>query len=222
MPDEPNYLAQAFKSQYNLIGLATALGFAVVSGTWLPLLVAAGVEMIALPLVSGNSRFQRLVKARESEEKIQQKEQRAQLEASEMLRFLADVERVRYRQLEHQAQEIRNNYAGLDATSRMLVDELEGKLGFLLSFYLRMRHSMSRYERYFSTTDPERMQERISMLDHEIANGSPRVKEVKTRTRLVLEKRMERYRKALENKQLIDAQTETVQEVLQLLRDQSY
>ena len=222
MPDEPNYLAQAFKSQYNLIGLATALGFAVVSGTWLPLLVAAGVEMIALPLVSGNGRFQRLVKARESEEKIQQKEQRAQLEASEMLRFLADVERVRYRQLEHQAQEIRNNYAGLDATSRMLVDELEGKLGFLLSFYLRMRHSMSRYERYFSTTDPERMQERISMLDHEIANGSPRVKEVKTRTRLVLEKRMERYRKALENKQLIDAQTETVQEVLQLLRDQSY
>jgi uncharacterized protein (DUF1778 family) len=139
-----------------------------------------------------------------------------------MLRYLPDPERVRYRQLEHQAQEIRNNYAGLDATSRMLVDELEGKLGFLLSFYLRMRHSLSRYDRYFSTTDPERMQERIAMLDHEIATGSARVKEVKTRTKLVLEKRMERYHKALENKQLIDAQTETVQEVLQLLRDQSY
>jgi hypothetical protein len=222
LPDEPNYLAHAFKSQYNLIGLATALGFAVVSGTLLPLLVAAGIEMIALPLVSGNGRFQRLVKARESDEKSQAQEQRAQLEASEMLRFLADSERVRYRQLEHQAQEIRNNYAGLDATSRMLVDELEGKLGFLLSFYLRMRHSLSRYDRYFSTTDPERMQERMAMLDHEIADGAPRVKEVKTRTRQVLEKRMERYRKALENKQLIDAQTETVQEVLQLLRDQSY
>jgi hypothetical protein len=222
LPEEPNYLAQAFKSQYNVIGLVTALGFAVVSGTWLPLLVAAGVEMIALPLVSGNPRFQRLVKARESQEKTQQKEQRAQLEVSEMLRFLPDPERVRYRQLEHQAQEIRNNYAGLDATSRMLVDELEGKLGFLLNFYLRMRHSLSRYDRYFSTTDPERMQERIAMLEHEIANGSARVKEVKTRTKLVLEKRMERYGKALENKQLIDAQTETVQEVLQLLRDQSY
>lgn len=222
MADEPNYLASAFKSQYNLIGLATALGFAVVSGTWLPLLVAAGVEMIALPLVSGNGRFQRLVKARESQEKTQAKEQKAQLEVSEMLRFLPDPERVRYRQLEHQAQEIRNNYAGLDATSRLLVDELEGKLGFLLSFYLRMRHSLSRYDRYFSTTDPDRMQERIAMLDHEIANGTARVKEVKTRTKQVLEKRMERYHKALENKQLIDAQTETVQEVLQLLRDQSY
>jgi hypothetical protein len=222
LADEPNYLAKAFKSQYNIIGLVTAAGFAVVSGTWLPLLIAAGVEMIALPLVSGNERFQRLVKARESDEKTQAKEQRAQLEVSEMLRFLPDPERVRYRQLEHQAQEIRNNYAGLDATSRMLVDELEGKLGFLLSFYLRMRHSLSRYDRYFSTTDPERMQERIAMLDHEIETGSAKVKEVKTRTKLVLEKRMERYAKALENKQLIDAQTETVQEVLQLLRDQSY
>ena len=222
MPEDPNYLAHAFKSQYNIIGLVTAFGFAVVSGTWLPLLVAAGVEMIALPLVSGNGRFQRLVKARESQEKTQAREEKAQYEVSEMLRFLPDPERVRYRQLEHQAQEIRNNYAGLDATSRMLVDELEGKLGFLLNFYLRMRHSLSRYDRYFSTTDPERMQERIAMLDHEIANGSARVKEVKTRTKLVLEKRMERYQKALENKQLIDAQTETVQEVLQLLRDQSY
>ena len=33
---------------------------------------------------------------------------------------------------------------------------------------------------------------------------------------------MERYQKALENMNLVDAQTETVQEVLQLLRDQSY
>ena len=222
MPEDPNYLAQAFKSQYNVIGLVTAIGFAVVSGSWLPMLVAAGIEMIALPLVSGHPRFQRLVKARDSQEKTEAQEQRMQLEVSEMLRFLPDAERVRYRQLEHQAQEIRTNYSGLDATSRMLVDELEGKLGFLLSFYLRMRHSMSRYDRYFSTTDPEKMQERIAMLDHEIATGSERVKEVKTRTRQVLEKRMERYRKALDNKQLIDAQTETVQEVVQLLRDQSY
>ena len=222
MPEEPNYFAQAFKSQYNVIGLATALGFAVISGTWLPMLVAAGVEMMVLPLVSGNERFRRLVKARESQEKVQQKEQRQQLEVSEMLRFLPDPERIRYRQLEQQAQEIRHNYAGLDDTSRLLVDDLESKLGFLLSFYLRMRHSLARYDRYFETTDPERMQERIAMLEHEIAQGSARVKEVKTRTKTVLEKRMERYQKALENMHLVDAQTETVQEVLQLLRDQSY
>jgi hypothetical protein len=85
-----------------------------------------------------------------------------------------------------------------------------------------MRHSIACYQRYFSTTDPEKLHERLYMLEQEIASSPERVKEIKTRTKAVLEKRMERYHKALENKQLIDAQTETVQEVLQLLRDQSY
>jgi hypothetical protein len=48
------------------------------------------------------------------------------------------------------------------------------------------------------------------------------VQQIKARTRIVLEKRLERYQKAMENRQLVEAQTETVEEVLQLLRDQSY
>ena len=120
------------------------------------------------------------------------------------------------------AAEIRRNYQGLDASSRMLLDELIQKLDFLLSFYLRMRSSVSRYEAYFSTTDPDRIEERIAMLDHEIERGPQRIQPIKAKTKAVLEKRLVRYKKALENKQLIDAQTETVLEVLQLLRDQSY
>jgi hypothetical protein len=79
-----------------------------------------------------------------------------------------------------------------------------------------------RYHAYFSTTDPERIQERIAMLEHEMATGPERVQQIKARTRLVLQKRLDRYQKALENRQLVEAQTETVEEVLQLLRDQSY
>ena len=60
------------------------------------------------------------------------------------------------------------------------------------------------------------------MIEHEMKEAPERLRQIKTRTRDVLVKRLARYEKALENKQLIDAQTETVQEVLQLLRDQSY
>jgi hypothetical protein len=222
LPEEPNFLSHAFKSQYNLIGLGTAVGFSILSGTFLPLLIAAGIELVALPLVSGSSRFQRLVRARQIEESARAREEKTQAQTTEMLRVLDDFERGRYRQLEGLAHEMRHNYRGLDSTSRVLVDELEGKLDFLLSFYLRMRHSIARYQHYFSTTDPEKLQERLFMLEQEIESAPERVKEIKTRTKAVLGKRMERYQKALENKQLIDAQTETVQEVLQLLRDQSY
>src|SRR5262249_39713477 len=77
-------------------------------------------------------------------------------------------------------------------------------------------------ESYFATTDPKRIEQRIRGLEREAEEGPARIKEVKVRTRNVLEKRLARYKKAEENRQLVDAQAETVQEVLQLLRDQSY
>ena len=222
MADEPNYLTAAFKSQYNLIGLGTAVGFSILSMNPLPLLLAAGVELMVLPLVAGNGRFQRLIRARLSQDKVEEQQEKVQIEATEMLRQLSDYERGRYRQLQGLAQEIRQNYNALDSTSQMLLTDLAGKLDFLLSFYLRMRSSLCRYDRYFATTSAEQIQERLAMLEHEMATAPPRVQQVTVRTKAVLEKRLQRFSKALENKHLIDAQTETVQEVLQLLRDQSY
>ena len=220
--EEPNFLAHAFKSQYNLIGLVTAAGFAALSGSLFPVVFAAGVELIVLPLVSGNTRFQRLVRARVSQDEDQAVAQRTQKEAWEMLKDLPGPEQQRYRALQGLAADIRQNYKALDSTSQMLVEELVRKLDFLLAFYLRMRYSLMRYHDYFSTTDPERIQERMAMLEHEMTAGPERIQQIKARTRLVLEKRLERYQKALENRQLVEAQTETVEEVLQLLRDQSF
>jgi hypothetical protein len=214
--DEPNYLVQAFKSQYNLIGLGTAIGFAVLSGSLFPLLLAAGVELTVLPLLERYQRYQR-ARSLESE-----KRHRKQTEISDMLRALSPGERERYNQLQTLAGEIRENYKGLDSSSRMLLDELVGKLEFLLAFYLRMRYSVVRYEAYFATTQPDAIRQRIAVLEKEMPSGPERVQQIKAKTKAVLEKRLVRYEKALENKQLIEAQTETVQEVLQLLRDQSF
>jgi len=144
------------------------------------------------------------------------------MESSEMLQYMPEVERTRYRTLQALTNEIRQNYKGMDSSSQMLLEQLVEKLDFLLSFYLRMRYSLTRYHNYFNSTDPERIQERIAMLEHEMKSGPERVQQIKARTRSVLEKRLDRYKKAVENRDLIDAQTETVQEVLQLLRDQSY
>jgi hypothetical protein len=220
--EEPNYLAHAFKSQYNLIGLGTAVGFAVLAASGLPLLLALGVELAVLPLVAGSERFQRLVRARLLSEERTEKEQKKQVESAEMLRALPDTERTRYRGLETLTAEIRENYKGLDASSRVLLDELVQKLDFLLGFYLRMRYSVSRYDGYFATTDDGRIQHRIAALEREMKEGPERIQQIKARTKSVLEKRLERYSKAVENRQLVDAQTETVLEVMQLLRDQSF
>jgi hypothetical protein len=220
--DEPNYLWHAFKLQYNVIGLCTALGFAILSGSMLPLIVAAGVEMVVLPMLAGNPRFQNVVKAEHLTDERAAQQVRKQVEVSEMLRGLPEGERRNYQEMIRLTGEIKENYKALDSSSQVLLEELVTKLDALMSFYLRMRYSLSRYDNYFASTDKERIEERIAMLEHEMASGPERIQQIKAKTKAVLEKRLERYGKALENKQLIEAQTEAVQEALQLLRDQSY
>lgn len=222
MPEEPNYLSQVFKSQYNLISLGTAIGFALLSANPLPVLLVLGAQMIVLPLVAGSERYQRAIKAKMLEDEKQEKQANRRLESSEMLRALSDPERHRYRGLETLAAEIRENYQSLDASSQSLLDEVVSKLDFLIAFYLRMRYSVARYEAYFQTTDPERIRHRLASLEREMSQGPERVRAIKAKTTSVLRKRLERYEKALENRQLVDAQTETVLEVMQLLRDQSF
>ena len=214
--DEKNPLLEALKSDVNLIALGTAVGFAVLSGSFLPLLLAAGLEIACLPLLERYHRYQR-AKDIEAE-----RERRKETEVSDMLLSMPEVERQHYRELQSLAAEIRRNYQTMTSTSQVLLSQLSDKLDVLLSFYLRMRHSLSRYGAYFRTTSPERIQERMAMLEHEMAKGPERVQQVKARTRAVLAKRLERYHKAIENRELIAAQTETIQEVLHLLRDQSY
>src|ERR1022692_3581815 len=58
-----NYLKEAFHWQYNKIALVGAVAFAVVSGSALPLLLGAGLELMYLSTVPTNSRFQRLVRS---------------------------------------------------------------------------------------------------------------------------------------------------------------
>lgn len=214
--EEPNYLVEAFKSQYNVIGLGTALGFAILSGSFLPMLIAAGLELTLLPFAERFSRYKR------ARDRDQAEKQRKATEVSDMLHALTHEERQRYHTLEVLAGEIRTNYKGLDSSSQVLLDDLVRKLDFLLAFYLRMRYSLMRYVSYFATTDPDEMRYRASELEKEMGSGPERVRAIKARTRAVLLKRLERYGKAHENKLLIEAQTETVQEVLRLLRDQSY
>src|SRR5215470_1308807 len=61
--DNTNFVKEALKWQYNWIGLAGAAAFALVSGTGLPLILAAGLELIYISVVPQSSRFRRMVRS---------------------------------------------------------------------------------------------------------------------------------------------------------------
>src|SRR3989442_7348418 len=59
-PDKINYVREAFHLQYNWIALAGAGAFALISGSFLPIILAGGVELMYLAMVPHNLRVQRL------------------------------------------------------------------------------------------------------------------------------------------------------------------
>ena len=61
--NQTDYVKAALQWQYNWIGLAGAAAFALVSGTGLPLVLAAGLELMYVALVPQSSRFRRLVRS---------------------------------------------------------------------------------------------------------------------------------------------------------------
>ncbi len=214
---EFDYVRAALKWQYNWIGLAGAAAFALVSGTGLPLVLAAGMELIYVSLVPRSSAFRRLVRS------WQYAEQKRSLEMklSTMWRELPPDMRKRYEELCHVCREIRQNYGRLSSTSQMFVQQMEDRLQGLPQAYLRLLYSVFQHRDYLRTLDPGEVKRDIDQLQKTLESELPKVQEINRRRIEILEKRLEKFENIRENCRVIDAQCKAVEDVLELIRDQS-
>src|SRR5437660_8034575 len=128
---EINYAKEAAKLQYNWITLAGITGFALVSGSALPLLLGAGLELMYLSLVPQNSRFQRLVRSWKYAEEKRVHDRRL----SAMFQEIPSEMRLRYADLDKICRGISENYSRLSSTSQIFAQQMEDKLGGMLKAY---------------------------------------------------------------------------------------
>jgi hypothetical protein len=221
MPDRDdgqiNYLKEAFHWQYNRIMLFGALAFAGVSLSALPLILGAGLELIYLSTVPNNSRFQRLVRSWKFEEEKRRREK----SLSAMFFELPPEMRARYANLDNTCRAIRENYKRLTATSQMFVDQMESKLEGLSQSYVRLLNSAFHHREYLRITNPAGIQKELEQLQKDLDKEAPKVQEINKKRIEILQKRVEKYQKIKENCQVIDAQCAAVEDVLNLIRDQS-
>jgi hypothetical protein len=207
----------ALKWQYNWIGLAGAALFAVVSGTGLPLVLAAGLEMIYLSLAPRSSAFRRLVRSWKYAEQKRQREMKLGTMFNEMPPEL----RTRYATLDSLCAGIRANYSRLSSTSQMFLEQMEQRLRGLLEAYLRLLYADYQHCEYLQTTDPDPIKQNIANLQHTLNSDPPQVQEI-TRTRIESRgKRLEKYEKVRDNQKVVQAQCSAIEDVLQLINDQS-
>ncbi|HEY2013223.1 MAG TPA: hypothetical protein VGH38_06950 [Bryobacteraceae bacterium] len=214
---ELNYLKEAFHWQYNKIALAGAAAFALVSVSALPLVLAAGLELIYLSTVPNNSRFQRLIRSRKFEEEKLDR----QKSLSVLFYELPAEMRARYANLDTICKGIRQNYTRLTATSQMFVDQMEAKLDGLSQSYIRLLNSAFHHREYLRATNPDAIKKECAQLEKDLSSDAPKVQEINRKRIEILHKRVEKYSKVKENCDVIDAQCAAIEDVLQLIRDQS-
>ena len=213
-----SYVKEALTWQYNWISLLGLGAFALVTGSGLPLVLAAGAELIYLSLVPQSSRFRRLVRSW----KYAEEKKKHQQKLGELMGELPLDLQERYSKMDENVESIRGNYAKLSHSSQMFTGQMDQRLRGLLDSYLRLLHAAHQHGQYLRTTETDQILQDITGLERRLEEESEAVQEINRRRIEVLHKRLERYDKVLENSKVLAAQIQALEDVLDLVRDQSF
>jgi hypothetical protein len=215
--DNTNYLKAAFHWQYNWITLAGAGIFALVSGTALPILLAAGLELMYLSIVPQSSRFRRLVRSWA----LAEEQLKHQQNLNDMLRNLSPELQSRYVHCAQICGSIRSNFAQLSSQSQIFLQQIDTSLQGLLTGYARLLVALAQQQQYLKSTTQDEIKREIAGLQKSLPSEPARVQEINQKRIEILNKRLEKFDKIIENRKVVDAQCSAVEDVLMLVRDQS-
>jgi chromosome segregation ATPase len=215
--DNTNYLKAAFHWQYNIIALAGAAAFALVSGTALPILLAGGLELMYLAILPQNSRFRRLVRSWHlADEQLKHAQS-----LNQMLQSLSPEMQSRYIHCAQICASIRSNFGQLSSQSQIFLQQIDTSLQGLLTGYARLLAALQQQVQYLRGNTQDEIKREIAALQKALATDPPRVKEINQKRIEILNKRLEKFDKISENRKVVDAQISAVEDVLMLVRDQS-
>lgn len=219
---EINYTKEAFLHPWNLTFLITAMlaAFAVsLTGVSWPfetvLIFAAAAELLYLGSMPKQERFRKAVRSRRAAEHAKPPSQK------EIFQLLTKYSQRRYARQRKLEKDIQANYRKLSYASQGMLDSHLAKIDGLLDSYLNLLYQKERYEYTASNTTEGEVVRAIQALRVDMEDDTPRVRSIKQRRLRILEQRLERSKKSAENLQIIEAQLETIEDVVLYIHEQS-
>jgi vacuolar-type H+-ATPase subunit I/STV1 len=221
MADEPiNYTKEAFLHPWNLAFLLVAMltvlftiGVPVVPE--LVLTFVAALELLYLGIMPRQERFQRAVRARQAQERHKVPSEK------EIFRQLSKASQKRYIRFRNLEKAVRENYERFSYASQGILAAHVKKIDDLLDSYLNLLWQRERYERFTLEATEDKVVQAIEQLRREMKDDPPRVRQIKQKRLDILEKRLDRFKKADENLAVIEAQLETIEDVTKYIHEQS-
>ncbi len=223
MSDVQNYTKEAFLHPWNLTFLIVSMLSAFSISSFLGpspvfetiLLFAAAMELIYLGYMPRQERFKRAVKSRRAAEHAKPPSQK------EIFQHLTKYSQRRYARLRKLEKEIRSNYRKLSYASQGMLDSHLKKVNTLLDSYLNLLYQKERYEYTAHSSTETEVVRAIEALREDMTDDSDRVRAIKSRRMRILEQRLERSKKGQENLEIIEAQMETIEDVVLYIHEQS-
>lgn len=217
-----NYNREAFLHPWNLtfliMAMAVAFGVSMTGASWpfdLVLMLTTGLELVYLGTMPRNERFRRAVRSRKAVEHAKPPSQK------ELFQNLAKGNQRRYARLRKIEADIRVNYRKLSYASQGMLDSHLSKINGLLNSYLTLLYQKERYEFSGTSSTETEVQRTIQALQKDMQDDTPRVRAIKQRRLKILEQRLERSQKGGENLEIIEAQLETIEDVIKYIEEQS-
>ena len=219
---EINYNKEVFLHPWNLAFLITtmacAFGVSLLRFETLfesLLIFTFALELLILGYVPRQKRFRRIIDAKYAAERAKPPSQR------EMYRQLSRINQRRYARLRDFQKTIEANYRKFSYASQGLLESHTGKIDGLLNSCLSLMYQKERHAMFGQQLKEQELLTNIASLQTEMEQDSKRIRNIKSRRVHVLEQRLDRFKKSQEQLEIIDAQVETIEDVIKYIHEQS-
>lgn len=220
---ESEYLKTAFFLPANLwflwiTGLSPVMFlFATHQFTPWPWLLGIGLESLYMATVPTNERFRRWV--RSIKYKVKTKE--VSFDEAKTIEHLDPSLQKRVYAVNAIVQKIKSTVQPINTSENIFLEENLAKVESLRTNYIRLTATLQNYYEYMQTVNRKGIESDLQRLEDSILNSSEKIKQIREKNAEVLQQRIKKIDSAEENRDYIIAQLETIEDTLQLARDQS-
>jgi hypothetical protein len=213
--DKDSPYRRAFFNQYNGILLGAAGLFALVTFSWLPLAIGAGIEALWMTFVPDSAFFRRWIGMQKSKEN----QERIKHETEAILQQLDPSYTQRFLELQQVADEVlalaRENQS-LEA--RLVEDELQ-KIGQVLFTFLRMARAHQRLARFLAENQVSEIKSDVAECTADLKREQDARVQASLRQALSLaEKRLRQHEQISNSAKALAVQMETLEKALGYLK----
>jgi len=218
-----NYTREAFFWPFHLslmAGLGAAAGVVAGAGLLTPmaaLFLFGGAELMLLGTISQNTRFVRAINAKYQKDIDNYYKTRTIVDYYNALSYKSQS---RFNKLKATIQEIREGYKKVSKVASPLINRFLTKLNSIEYSYVRLLYFKEKFPEHSQDDLMKKTRKEYNELLEEVKSSTGRIREVRIKRLKLLKRRLESQGKVKENREVIEEQLQTIEEMVDYIKDQ--